>query len=187
MSQATTRRTKPTTRTDAIALLEADHRAVEALFGKFEKSDAVDKARIAREICQALIVHTMIEEEIFYPGVKDAVDADIHDEAYVEHDGAKVLISEILAGSPDDAFYDAKIKVLSEMIKHHVNEEEQRNGLFAQAKRGDVDLEELGSELRSRKEELIAGFERDGIPAPETKVMTGGDLIRGSIEEEQAA
>jgi len=176
-------RTKPTSPTDAIALLESDHRAVESLFRKFENADDDQaKSDLAAEVCKQLMVHAMIEEEIFYPGVKDAVDGDIHHEAYVEHDGAKMLIADIVAGSPSDEFFDAKVKVLSEMIKHHVNEEEQRNGMFAQAKRGDVDLEALGTALRSRKAELLAQFEQTGLPPPETKAMAGGKVVRGSIE-----
>ena len=97
-----------------------------------------------------LMVHATIEEEIFYPAVKRSVEEEIHNEAYVEHDGAKVLIAEILAGSADDEFYDAKVKVLSEMIKHHVKEEEQKDGLFAQAKKGDVDMHRLVNTRRSQ-------------------------------------
>ena len=177
-----TQRTKPASPTDAIALLESDHREVESLFKKFEKApDDQAKSDLAREVCKQLLIHATIEEEIFYPGVQDEVDDDIQQEAYVEHDGAKVLIAEILAGSPSDEFFDAKVKVLSEMIKHHVNEEEQRNGMFAQAKRGDVDLEALGEALRNRKTELVAEFDQSGLPPPETKVMAGGKVVRGSI------
>ena len=97
-----------------------------------------------------------------------------------EHDGAKVLIAEILAGSPDDEFYDAKVKVLSEMIKHHVKEEEQRDGMFAQAKKGDLDMQALGEQLAARKAELTAQFKRRGMPPPETRAMKGAELRRGS-------
>ena len=135
---------KPATH-DAIALLKNDHRVVEDLFERFENTNGkVTKGRIAREICTELMIHATIEEEIFYPGVKDEVEEEIYHEAYVEHDGAKALIAEILAGSPDDEFFDAKVKVLSEQIKHHVKEEEQRDGMFAQAKRGGADLVSLG-------------------------------------------
>jgi hypothetical protein len=188
MPKATPKRTAPQSPNDAIALLEADHREVEALFKKFEDtSDDDAKVEIAAEICKALTLHQIIEEEIFYPGVKDAVDEEIYTEAYVEHDGSKVLIAEITAGSPDDEFYDAKVKVLSEMIKHHVAEEEQADGMFAQAKKGGADLEALGEAMSARKEELVAQFEQDGVPPPETKVMTGGDLMNGTIEEAEAA
>src|SRR3954466_5841212 len=119
---------------DAIALLKADHRKVEELFEKYESARG-RKAEIAKQICMELIIHSMIEEEIFYPACREAgVDSDRMDEANVEHDGAKVLIAELENGSPDDDYYDAKVKVLSEEIKHHVKEEEKRDGVFAQAK-----------------------------------------------------
>ena len=169
---------------DAISLLKADHRKVEELFEKFESArQAERKQAIATQICTELSVHSMIEEEIFYPSVKDAVEDDVYNEAYVEHDGAKVLIAEILDSSADDEFYDAKVKVLSEMIKHHVKEEEQRDGLFAQAKKGDVDLDELGAVLATRKQEIVQQFVRDGVPAPETRVMKGAKLRRGEPVE----
>ena len=188
MPRTSAKRATPTTAADAIALLEADHREVEAMFKKFEKTDDDEmKVQIASDICKALTIHQIIEEEIFYPGVKDAVDEEIYTEAYVEHDGSKVLLAEIEAGSPDDEFYDAKVKVLSEMIKHHVAEEEQRNGMFAQAKRNEVDLIALGEAMAARKEELLAEFESAGLPPPETKVMRGGEIVQGAIEASQAA
>lgn len=169
---------------NAIELLKNDHRTVEDLFEKFEKSSGkASKEKIAKQVCLELMVHAQIEEEIFYPAVKDAVEEEIHHEAYVEHDGAKVLIAEILDSSADDEFYDAKVKVLSEMIKHHVKEEEQRDGLFAQAKKGDVDMEELGAMLAARKQEIVQQFAREGVPAPETRVMKGAELRRGQPVE----
>ena len=167
-------------RLDAIALLKSDHRTVEELFERFENTNGkASKAKIAQQVCMELMVHSTVEEEIFYPAVKDTVDEEIHDEAYVEHDGAKVLIAEILAGSPDDEFYDAKVKVLSEMIKHHVKEEEQRDGMFAQAKKGDLDMQALGEQLAARKAELTAQFKSRGMPPPETRAMKGAELRRG--------
>ena len=107
------------------------------------------------------------------------MEQELYDEAYVEHDGAKVLIAEILAGKPDDEFYDAKVKVLSEMIKHHVKEEEQRGGLFAQAKDdGDVDLTELGASMAARKKALATTMKSAGIPTPATRSMKGAELKR---------
>ena len=160
---------------DAISLLKADHRKVESLFARYEKSRSRDvKAKLAREICLELSVHTSIEEELFYPAIKVTVDPDINDEAYVEHDGAKALIAEILAGTPDDEFYDAKVKVLSEQIKHHVKEEEQPGGMFAQAKDdGDVDLVALGAAMRVRKKALAAEMKSAGVPTPTTRSMKG--------------
>ena len=141
---------------DAIALLKADHRQVEQWFAQFEKArDDQRKLALATSICNALKVHTSIEEEIFYPAVFDATeDRELHHEAIVEHDGAKKLIAEIEAAGPEDDFYDAKVKVLSEMIKHHVKEEEQPGGMFAEARKSDMDLAELGRQLAARKAEL---------------------------------
>ena len=151
---------------DAIALLKADHRKVEELFEKFEKTnDASKKQLLAGEICTELKIHTMIEEELFYPAFDGKIDEDLLNEAYVEHDGAKVLINDIEAGSPADGFYDAKVKVLSEEIEHHVHEEEmQSEGMFAQCRKTDVDLVALGEQMLARKEELMALAETSGLP-----------------------
>src|SRR4051812_39770861 len=110
---------------DAIALLKADHREVEQMFSQFEKArDDNRKQTLATNICKALKIHTTIEEEIFYPAFLEATDdRDLHHEAEVEHNGAKKLIAEIEASGPEDDYFDAKVKVLSEMIKHHVKEE----------------------------------------------------------------
>jgi len=169
---------------DAIALLKNDHRTVEGLFERFEKTSAkAAKEKIAKQVCLELMVHATIDEEVFYPAVKGVVDDDLYEEALVEHDGAKVLIAEILEGSAGDDYYDAKVKVLSEMIKHHVKEEEQRDGMFAQAKKGDIDLDAIGAALAARKQEVIAKFAREGVPPPKTRVMKGADLERGEPVE----
>lgn len=143
---------------DAITLLKNDHREVEGWFDEFEETNSgAKKGKLARQICIALKVHTQIEEEIFYPACRAAgVEDDMMDEADVEHDGAKKLIDEIEAGKPGDDHWDARVKVLSEMIKHHVKEEEQRDGMFAKAKKVDLDLDELGAQLQARKDELMA-------------------------------
>ena len=158
---------------DAIALLKADHRAVEELFEKFEKANGYERKRkLAEEICLELSVHAQIEEEIFYPACEGKVDEDLLKESYVEHDGAKVLIAEIVGGSPDDEFYDAKVKVLSEEIEHHVEEEEKRlEGLFAQARKAELDMDALGQELAARKSQLTEQFKATGIPTPQLKTM----------------
>jgi hypothetical protein len=161
---------------DAIALLKADHRKVEELFEKYESARS-KKADIARQICLELTIHTMIEEEIFYPACRKAgVDSDRMDEANVEHDGAKSLIAELENGTPGDAFYDAKVKVLSEEIKHHVKEEEKRGGVFSQARENDMDLKGLGEQMAARKEELMTGFEDNGLPPPMTVTMKAPPL-----------
>lgn len=144
--------------TDAIALLKADHRQVEEWFSQFSKTNSSSKKQqLADKICEALTTHTTIEEEIFYPAFLDATqDKDMHHEAVVEHDGAKALIAEIRSMSATDDYFAAKVTVLSEMIKHHVKEEEQPGGMFAEAKKSDLDLQALGAQLRDRKKELLA-------------------------------
>ena len=158
---------------DAVALLKADHREVEDMFKKFtDASGEGRKEKLAREICRALTVHAMIEEEIFYPACEGKVEEDLLKESYVEHDAAKVMISEIEAGEPSDEFYDAKMKVLCEEIEHHVEEEEKpKSGLFPQAREADLDLKQLGEQLAARKEELTANYKAAGIPSPELSTM----------------
>jgi hypothetical protein len=174
---------------DAIALLKADHRKVEELFEKYESAKSASaKKSLAQEICTELCVHTMIEEEIFYPACKGEVEEDQMDEAYVEHDGAKVLIAELLAGSPDDDFYDAKMKVLSEEIKHHVKEEERPgDGVFSQARDGGLDMDGLGERMAARKEQLLAKFKAEGLPPPTTRTFKGHRLNQGHTLDAKAA
>ena len=153
------RRTRRTGRRDplAVTLLKKDHREVEGWFDEYEQLEAEnEKLALFNKIALALKVHTTIEEEIFYPEERGEVEDDMLDEAYVEHDGAKKLIAEIEAMKPADEYYDAKVKVLGEYIKHHVKEEEQPGGIFAQAKRGDEDLDAMGERLKARKAELMA-------------------------------
>lgn len=159
---------------DAVALLKQDHRTVEDLFADFEKASGDGrKEKLARQICLELSVHAQIEEEIFYPACEGKIeDEDLLKESYVEHDGAKVLIAEILGGGPSDEFYDAKVKVLQEEIEHHVQEEEKRlEGLFAQARKADLDMDALGEQLAARKAELTEQFETSGIPTPKLTTM----------------
>jgi hemerythrin superfamily protein len=145
-------------RLDAVAVLKADHRQVEDWFAQFSKSRSDSKKQqLAAQICSALTVHTEIEEEIFYPAFLEATaDKDLHHEAVVEHAGAKKLIAEIEKMRAGDDYFDAKVTVLSEMIKHHVKEEEQPGGMFAEAKKSDMDLKELGQQLLARKQQLQA-------------------------------
>ena len=141
---------------DAITLLKADHRQVEKWFAEFQKARTPSrKAKLAEQICDALKVHTAIEEEIFYPAFLAATqDEDKHHEAEVEHEGAKKLIQTIEEMDPDDDYFSARVKVLSEMIKHHVKEEEKPGGMFSEARKSDMDLDELGQRLKARKEQL---------------------------------
>ncbi len=141
---------------DAIALLKADHEAVSQLFAEYERtrSDSNKKALVA-EICTALSVHAQIEEELFYPAVKKALkDKLLVPEATVEHAGVKDLIAQLEGVEPDGEMYDARVKVLSEYVKHHVKEEQ--NEMFAQAKATSLDMVELGLRMAARKDELLA-------------------------------
>jgi len=162
-----------TERMDAIALLKQDHRTVEDLFAQFEKAGGEGrKQKLAMQICLELSVHAKIEEEIFYPACEGKVEEDLLKESYVEHDGAKLLIADIIAGEPSDEFYDSKVTVLQEQIEHHVQEEEKRlEGLFSQARKAGLDMDALGEQLATRKAELTAEFEASGIPKPELKTM----------------
>lgn len=158
---------------DAVALLKADHRKVEALFEQFEGAKKADqKQKLAMEICMELTVHAQIEEEIFYPACEAQVEEDLLNEAYVEHDGAKVLIADIESSNPEDGFYEAKVKVLSEQIEHHVKEEEKRmEGLFAQAKEAGLDMDALGEQLQARKSELVSTYKTSGLPKPQLSTL----------------
>ena len=160
---------------DAIALLKDDHRQVEKLFKDFESAKGDGrKEKLAHEICLQLSVHAAIEEEIFYPACEGKVEDELLKEAYVEHDGAKVLITEIMAGDGQaDDFFDAKVKVLQEQIEHHVEEEEKRmEGMFSQARKAGLDMDSLGEQLAQRKAELVETFKTTGVPKPELKTMS---------------
>lgn len=159
MTQTETRRKSPRSEpaANAIKLLKADHREVEDWFDEFEDAaNGPRKLKLAKQICLALKIHTQIEEQIFYPACREAgIEEDMMDEADVEHDAAKKLIAQIEAGKPGDDHWDAKVKVLGEMIRHHVKEEEQMGGMFAKAKRAGLDLDELGEQMRARKAALM--------------------------------
>jgi hemerythrin superfamily protein len=163
----------PTTRgaKDACDLLDADHKAVRKLFKEYEeltgskaRGAAQKKKDLAQQICHELTVHAQIEEEIFYPAVREAIkEKDLLAEAAVEHQTAKDLISQIegmAMGEPDEMF-DAKVKVLGEYIEHHIKEEKGQIFVKARAARK-LDLVSMREELEARKEELMS----------ETGVMT---------------
>ena len=143
---------------NAIALLKADHREVEALFDQFEASTSdAEKREIANAICVALKVHARLEEELFYPAAFAVLDdKTLIDEAQVEHASAKDLIAQIEAGAPGEAFYDARVRVLGEYVDHHVTEEEEE--IFPQCTKSKLDLEALGAIMKLRKQELMTGF-----------------------------
>lgn len=141
---------------DAIALLKGDHEAVSQLFAEYEKTRSVpNKKALVAEICAALTVHAQIEEEIFYPAVKAALkDKLLVPEATVEHAGLKDLIAQLEGVEPGGEMYDAKVKVLSEYVKHHVKEEQTE--MFPKAKASSLDMAELGAQMAARKGELMS-------------------------------
>jgi len=147
---------------DAIQLLTADHREVEALFKKFHaaKDDDEAKSDIVIDICEALSVHAEIEEEIFYPAARKALNEegkDMLNEAEVEHASLKSLVEQLEDAEPGDELYDAKVKVLCEYVTHHVKEEEGE--MFPKVKKSKLDLAQLGDEMQTRKSELMAEAE----------------------------
>lgn len=144
--------------TDPVALLERDHREVDALFEQFEAATGdAPKRQIVNEICVALKVHARLEEELFYPAAATVLgQPDLIEEAMVEHMSAKDLIAQIETGAPGEAFYDARVKVLAEYIRHHVAEEEGE--IFPKVRASDLDLAALGEQMAMRKHELMLGF-----------------------------
>jgi hypothetical protein len=169
----------------AIAALKQDHRRVEGLFSEFEKAtEEKRKQELVAMICAELNIHTRLEEEIFYPACREAIDdEDLMDEAQVEHDAAKLLIADLTEASSDDPYLDAKVKLLSEMIKHHVGEEEKRGeGVFARAEQHQVDNASLARELAERKQEL----QRRAAPLRPTRAVSFNLDLSNLMEESMA-
>ena len=142
---------------DAITLLTEDHENVKAMFEQYEglgDRATTSKKKLATQICLELTKHATAEEEIFYPAIRAAQknNEDMIDEAVVEHASAKDLIAQILSMEPTEDLYDAKVKVLGELIDHHVEEEEEE--MFQKARDADLDLEELGRQIAERKAEI---------------------------------
>ena len=169
---------------DALALLRADHQVVQELFDKFEKTRAEDrKGAIAEEICNELTIHAQIEEEIFYPAVREAIrEEDLIDEATVEHQSAKDLIAQIQGSKPGDELFDAKVKVLGEYIRHHVKEEQ--NEMFPQVRKTKLDLRELGERLQMRKDELMQGGGTTSSGSGNLSGSRGGSKRGGNRQSE---
>ena len=139
---------------DAIALLKQDHRTVEQLFEQFEETEDGEGIPIAQRVCQLLTIHAQIEEEIFYPAVKQTLeDEELVPEALVEHGSLKALIAQVEGVNPEGEMFDAKIKVMCEFVKHHVKEEQ--NEMFPKAQKTRLDMNELGVQLAERKEQLL--------------------------------
>ncbi len=142
-------------KTDAIAILKQDHRDVEDLFEQFEDAATLSQQqKIAGQICEALRLHAEVEEEIFYPAAREAIeDSDLIDEAEVEHGSAKMLMEQIESGNLTPEMFRANVMVLKEYIQHHVEEEEKE--IFKQVKASKLDLEALGEEIEMAKGESV--------------------------------
>lgn len=166
--------------TDAVSVLKNDHNHIESLFDRFARAKTkAQKLRLAREICITLTAHSTVEEELFYPQFRGLVDNALLDESYVEHDSTKVLIAEIMAGSPSDTFWDAKVTVLCEEVRHHLREEEKWDGLFGKARMTGVDMKALGRRIEARKKVLMQRYRDEGLPSPETRTLIGAEVRRG--------
>jgi hemerythrin-like domain-containing protein len=163
---------------DGLAFLMQQHREVEAIFDKFEAAeDDVEKAKLVDQVCLALAVHAKIEEELLYPPAEEKIDEpDLIDEAYIEHATAKDLISQLEGMKVGDQYFDAKVKVLSEYIAHHVKEEETE--LFPEIKRSDMELVGLADKLKARTEQLKAEFGAASSARAKSKV--GADAAAGA-------
>ena len=178
------RRSASKSSTDAITMLKADHARVKKMFKDFERlheEDSTDQAeQLAKQICNELTVHATIEEEIFYPEVRAAIeDDDLMDEAEVEHAGAKDLIAQIEGMTSADDKFAAKVTVLGENIDHHVKEEEGE--MFPQARKAKVDLAEMGQRMMARKQELKAEFGMEDDAGDDAKSASGrGDPAHAS-------
>lgn len=140
---------------EATKLLRADHQLVDSLFKEYESSRSPAKKKaLIEQICQELLIHAKIEEEVFYPKVQEALkDDELVPEARVEHETLEHLISQLEEGEPGEEEFEAKVKVLSEYVRHHVKEEQDE--MFPKARKTKLDMEELGAELTQRKEELM--------------------------------
>lgn len=140
---------------DAIALLEADHRRIEVLFDAYDRAEPAERQAIASAVCAALRIHARIEEELFYPAMSEATGAlDLLAEARVEHAVASDLITALERGRPGDDLFDARMRVLGEYVYHHLIEEEDE--LFPLCEEAGIDLAVLGEALARRRQELMA-------------------------------
>ena len=145
---------------DVCDLLDADHKAVKAMFKEYDtltqghSRSLAKKRQLADQICKALTVHATIEEEIFYPAARKAIkDNALMNEATVEHASAKDLIAQIRGMDAGDEMFDAKVTVLGEYIDHHVKEE--RTQMFPKVRGSKLDLARLAGQLQQRKDELM--------------------------------
>lgn len=161
-------KTKSKSSTNAITSLKADHQKVKGLFDEFEKAnDRVTKMTIVSEGLEELSLHATLEEEIFYPAVRQAIDDEdgVMNEADEEHHVAKILIAELEEMDGNESHYDAKFTVLAENVRHHIKEEEEN--MFPNAQKTEIDFDALGEEMLGRKDELLS----EGVPVTDEADM----------------
>jgi hemerythrin superfamily protein len=150
---------------DVFELLKADHRRVEDLFSRFEEADTRTRAGIAEDTLRELAIHARLEEELVYPAIREAIEEqDLIDEAGEEHHVAKLLMKELGKMAASDDNFAAKFNVLGEIIRHHVEEEE--NEIFPQAEEADMDTAELSAKVQARKATLIRTLEKGNPSQP---------------------
>jgi hemerythrin-like domain-containing protein len=187
-SRAVPRATGKAIRQDVLKMLAEDHKKVTRMFDQFEEmkgkddSDMEAKQMLVEVCCAELTVHAQLEEELFYPALRDTIDdMDMLDEAEVEHASAKQLIGELSAMQPDDELYDAKFTVLGEYVKHHIEEEEKE--IFPKAKKAKLDLAAMAEEARERKMQIREemGLESEGLEDEEDQQQPGAPQTRRSV------
>lgn len=185
-SKKTTLKEKLTGKKNAIDILKEDHDEVKKIFKQFKQlveDDAPpsEKAVLVKKACNMLLVHTKIEEDIFYPAVRRAIkDNELMDEAEVEHSGAKMLVNQLLDMLPGEELYDARFIVLGEQVKHHIKEEEDK--MFAEAEDADVDLDRLGRQIEKLKAKLEDEMGISDLDANDISMMSSQDKARMTDE-----
>lgn len=176
-------KTRSKSRTNAITSLKADHQKVKGLFDEFEKTnDRATKRTIVSEALEELSLHATLEEELFYPAVREQIDDEdgLMNEADEEHHVAKILIAELEEMDGTESHYDAKFTVLAENVRHHIKEEEE--DMLPKAQKTEIDFDALGEEMRGRKEELLS----EGVPVTDEADMVANNEGHGDSPAEAA-
>ena len=173
---------KRTTRQTAFTLLKADHDNVKKLFSRFEKANPDEKKEIASEALEELKVHAAVEEQLFYPALRQEMDDEegLMEEADEEHHVAKFLIAELEQMQGDEDHWEAKFKVLAENVRHHIKEEEGE--IFPQARKTDIDFVTLGEQMSDLKQSFV----EQGVPPDSEAEMVGKSGLRGDSPAKKA-